>query len=178
MRNILILLLLVFCSSMTAQTELTLRERFTNDTLYLLYNGRELQEKQIIPLRGDDFGTKQYWFYFYFRENIMSEKDFIALIKSNYMDFDLTVPDMKLIDVDWMEKNKDKILDISHFKKYNVVDIYDLLVYRVVYLIEEENFFGNEVYAREVHVFSNYRIHNRIEVKIKYPDESMPIRND
>ncbi len=158
MRNWLIWLFLGFCQILTAQDELSsLREQFKGDTLYVLYKGGELQEKKVIPLRGDDFGTKQYWFYFYFKENVIHDTDFIALIKSNYMDFDLTIPDMKLIDLDWMKENKEKILDVSHFRKHNVVEIFNLFVNKYIYLIEEENFFGNKVYARRVKKFSNYR---------------------
>ncbi|MBB4118576.1 hypothetical protein GGR32_000856 [Mesonia hippocampi] len=129
---------------------------FDKDTLYVYYNGGELQKSEIVSVGSKLLGPYYYEKVFFFKKNVFYDEDFIRFIKSKYLDFSLKIPDLKLIDTTWINKNQDKIVYPELFERFNVWELYQLLTPRVVYLIEEENFFGAKVYAREVRIYSNY----------------------
>lgn len=135
-----------------------LKQEYKNDTLYIYYDGGKLQSTNTINNGNDAWVKHEYWVTFHFKQNVFHKEDYIRFIKRKYLNFDLKIPDLKLIDQDWIAKNQDKILYPCLFQKFNVIEIYNVLVYKVIYLIEEENFFGNKVYAREVNMFSNYSL--------------------
>lgn len=72
------------------------------------------------------------------------------------MNFSMKVPDMKLIDKEWINNNPDKIIYPEIFEKYQMLELYNFLSGKLKYLIEEENFFGEKVYAREVKLYPTY----------------------
>ncbi|MBB4118574.1 hypothetical protein GGR32_000854 [Mesonia hippocampi] len=132
---------------------------FDKDTLYVYYDGGKNQETRLIGLKNRKYaGDYDYWKTIYFKENVIYDKDFITFIKSRYLNASLKVPDVKLIDTTWINNNQDKIIYPKLFEKFNVIEMYNILVYKTIYLIEEENFFGAKVYAREVRIYSNYSL--------------------
>lgn len=157
----LILFVIIVSSFISVQGQQNLKdlkETYSSDTLYVYYNGGKYQKTEKINIGSKIVGPNYYRKVFLFKKNVFFKKDFIAFLKQRYLNFDLKIPDLKLIDKDWITKNQDKILYPDLFQKFNVIEIYNVLVYKVIYLIEEENFFGNQVYAREVNMFSNYSL--------------------
>ncbi|MBB4118575.1 hypothetical protein GGR32_000855 [Mesonia hippocampi] len=130
---------------------------FDKDTLYVYYDGGKNQETRLIGLKNRKYaGDYDYWKKVYLDEYLHQSRYYIVFVKNRYLNPSLKVPDVKLIDTTWINNNQDKIIYPNLFERFKVWELYQLLTPRVVYLIEEENFFGAKVYAREVFVSSNY----------------------
>ncbi len=80
----------------------------------------------------------------------------IGFVKSRYMNLAKKVPNVKLIDTTWINNNQERILYPDVFLKYQFMELYRLISRKTRYIIEEENFFGDKVYAREVRLYTTY----------------------
>ncbi|MGM0635331.1 MAG: hypothetical protein ACQESK_04655 [Bacteroidota bacterium] len=94
-------------------------------------------------------------FYFAVPDSIHGGKQ-IGFVKSRYMNLAKKVPNLKLIDTTWINNNQDKIVYPDVFLKYQFMELYELFLGKTRYIIEEENFFGEKVYAREVRLYTTY----------------------
>ncbi|WP_394908049.1 hypothetical protein [uncultured Mesonia sp.] len=161
MKRLIITFFTLFSIKLTAQNSYKeLKEMYhEKDTLYVYYDEGNNQQTRLIGLKNRSYaGDYDYWKTMYFKNNVFYEKDFITFIKSRYLNASLKIPDLKLIDTTWIKNNQDKILYPELFERFDVIELYNILVYKTIYLIEEENFFGAKVYAREVKVYSNYSL--------------------
>lgn len=160
MRFILILILLIckFSFSQRPGTD-DLLNKFPHDTIYWYLPVYENQENRVkYPVR---LSKKNNYFdgirNFYRVSDSMVGSHLLGFVKSKYMNFDMKVPDMKLIDTTWINKNQDKILYPEVFENYQFIEILSFLgSKKALYIIEEENFFGDKVYAREAKIFTDY----------------------
>lgn len=156
--SFLLFLLIVWNSNAQRAGLKELLQKYPHDTVYvylpLHIDQKNRNQYSVRRSKKDNFFDETRIFY-HVKDSIYNSRQ-IGFVKSKYMDFDMKVPDVKLIDTTWINQNQDKIIFPEIFKNYEMVDVHDFFKRKYKYLIEEENFFGDKVYAREVRLFTTY----------------------
>jgi hypothetical protein len=132
--------------------------KFDVDTIYVylpMYNKQENMEISIL-CQNCELRLKRKIISYVVQDSLVGRHR-LGFYKGKYMDFDERVADMKLIDTLWIKNNQDKILYPEIFEKYQFIEILSFIATtKAVYIIEEENFFGDKVYARETKLSTDY----------------------
>lgn len=153
---IFLLLISSTCAQRKGYDELV--SRFPSDTIYVylpLFENQENRHKNTIRVSNKNNYFDRVVNSFYVKDTTL-HGGLTGFLKSKYMNFSMKVPDMKLIDKEWINNNPDKIIYPEIFEKYQMLELYNFLSGKLKYLIEEENFFGEKVYAREVKLYPTY----------------------
>lgn len=137
-----------------------LLQKHPHDTVYVylpLYENQENRKQYSVRLSKNNNFFDETRIYYHVKDTVYSSRQ-IGFIKSKYMNFDMKIPDVKLIDTTWINENQDKIIYPEIFQNYQMVDVHGFFFKKYLYLIEEENFFGDKAYAREVRLYSTYKM--------------------
>ncbi|MGM0635332.1 MAG: hypothetical protein ACQESK_04660 [Bacteroidota bacterium] len=137
-----------------------LLQKYPHDTVYVylpLYENQENRHQYSVRLSKNNNYFDQTRIFYHVKDTVYNSRQ-IGFVKSKYMNFDMKIPDVKLIDTTWINENQDKIIYPEIFQNYQMVDVHAFFIGKFKYLIEEENFFGDKIYAREVRLYSTYRM--------------------